>query len=183
VVDLVMDYFAYAVGVAALVLIASAVARQRRAAAAPRPGPDEPARRDDGAAPCRLCDRPAAHATPAIRHARPLLDGLLRRLGVVPVVRFQLVLDLGLAPADLCELHFYRARSLLEVQLGSVPAAYAEWVDEQTRRLIEYQRDGLHARLAADEGAPAAAVDRSVARVVERPRQRAFAPLGDRAAS
>src|SRR5512147_112601 len=76
---------------------------------------------------CAFCERRAEHRMPHIVHARPLFDGLLRRLGVLPTVKFQLVVrnpDLA-APVELCALHHVRARSLMEIELAKVPSEQA----------------------------------------------------------
>ena len=126
------------------------------------PAPDVAPVVVDDAPVCAYCAARATHVTPTIRHTRPLLDGLYRRLGVVPVAAWELDLEPGLAPCDVCALHYHRARSLLEVELGELPRSYAQWVDAQTRHLIRYQSAGLTARLEADARPDVATVARAM---------------------
>jgi len=100
---------------------------------------------------CRFCTRPAEYRTPVIRHARPWGDGLLRWMGLVPQVRFQLEIprDLG-AQVELCDLHNHRSASLLGAEIASAAADQAKFTDSLTRRLISFQSTELQGKLEAD---------------------------------
>lgn len=105
---------------------------------------------------CRFCSRRAEHRTPVIRHARPLGDAVLRRLGLVPQIRFQLEIPLDLdAAVELCELHRHRAASLLGAEIADAAADQAKFTDALTRRLISFQLTELHAKMDADTAADA----------------------------
>ena len=105
------------------------------------PGPD--------GALCRYCSERATHPVPRIEHVRSPLDRLWRSLGMVPVVRWT-VNTVPNFDHYLCELHGYRARTLLEKEVADAMVARAEWTDRQTKHLIEYQARGLNEKLVED---------------------------------
>lgn len=158
-----MPYFVQAIAAFAVLLIFVATMRIRAERArvtadelpgAVNDGPDvtlgfETTPHTRGA--CRFCERTAEYRTPVIRHARPWGDLFLRRIGVVPQVKFQLAIpkDLG-AEVDLCDLHHHRAVSLLGAEIAAASADMAKFCDSQVRHLIEFQATGLEAKIAAD---------------------------------
>jgi len=133
----------------------AAEARRAAAAAAAPAAPFDAARERVARGECRFCGERAEHRKPAVVHARPLFDGLLRRFGIVPVVQPQLRLDaLSLdAPVELCRACRERARALVEVKISEWPAEYARFIDVRTRDLNSFMQTELYARMEADQQA------------------------------
>ncbi len=97
------------------------------------------------------CSWRATHQLPAIRHARSVLDPIWRSLGLVPVVRMQLVLERPISvPVTLCELHWHRARTLTEIEIAARSSSYAKWADSETRSCVDFQQRGLMPKLVED---------------------------------
>lgn len=107
------------------------------------------ARRDTGL--CLYCDKLAAFATPQLVLIRPLLDPLYRRLNVVPVNRWKIVLEPSTeAPHDVCTTHQAIARSHLERKVAENQVDYATFVERQRHEMYAYETYALDERMLDD---------------------------------
>lgn len=103
---------------------------------------------------CLYCDKNATQPLPNIVLLRSAFDWVYRRLNVVPMNRWKVVLDAGLfdeAPPKLvCPNHATIARSHLERHLAETQVDYARFVENQRDELLEYTEYGMDERMLAD---------------------------------
>jgi hypothetical protein len=107
------------------------------------------ARRDTSM--CLYCDKQASFATPQLVLIRPLLDPLYRRLNVVPVNRWKIVLEPDTeALHDVCTTHQAIARSHLERKVAENQVDYAAFVERQRFEMYSYETYELDERMLDD---------------------------------
>lgn len=101
---------------------------------------------------CRYCEAPATKPQPRLVQVIPTLDGLYRRLGVLPVARWRIELggDPDVHKDALCTEHADLARSHLEKHTQEHSTDYADFVVKQRLEMHEFARYGLDERMKDD---------------------------------
>ena len=100
---------------------------------------------------CLYCDKHASHQVPEVRLIRSALDPLYRRLNVVPVNRWAIVLHHSVDdPFLLCEAHHAIARSHLERRMADNQVEYAAFVEKQRHAMYAYTTYELDERMLSD---------------------------------
>lgn len=101
---------------------------------------------------CRYCEATATRPQPRRVQIVPVLDGVYRRLGVIPVARWRIELagDPEVHKDVLCASHADIARAHLEKHTQEHSTDYADFVVKQRLEMDEFERYALDERMRDD---------------------------------
>lgn len=99
---------------------------------------------------CLHCESAATHSAPRWRLVEPLLSGLYRYLGVLPVDHWTLETHVRHdGDKALCEWHHHEAVALMQEKDGELGQKYARLVRDVRAERMEFEQHGLYEEQAA----------------------------------